>query len=236
MRLQKYLARCGLGSRRKMEEEIAEGKVTVNGETITAMGWQVDPQKDQVKYLGRLVQPEEELVYVLLYKPLETVTTVHDEKNRRTVVDLIAIPQRIYPVGRLDYWTSGLLILTNDGDFAYALTHPKHEIPKTYHAIVEGNVRDSQLEPIRNGMIVDEIQYAPAKAKVVRRHGENTLLEIVLVEGRNRQVRKMCEGIGHRVLELERVSMGPLTLGDLKPGKWRRLNVQEVNMLKEMAK
>lgn len=235
MRLQKYLALCGLGSRRKMEEEISKGRVKVNGSVVTAMGTQVDPQKDRVEYKGRLVQPEEEKAYILLHKPVGTVTTVKDEKNRKTVVDLIQTNHRLYPVGRLDYMTSGLLILTNDGDFTYAMTHPKHEIPKTYHALVKGRVKDSQLEPMRVGMKAEGERYAPAKAFVKGWEGENTRLEITIKEGKNRQVRKMCQAIGHPILRLARVSIGPLVLGNLKVGQWRELTQSEVNTLKELA-
>lgn len=235
MRLQKYLALCGLGSRRKMEEEIAKGAVKVNGAVVTAMGYKVDPEQDQVEYKGRRVRLESEKIYVLLHKPIGTVTTAKDEKNRKTVLDLIDVSQRVYPVGRLDYMTSGLLILTNDGDFTYAMTHPKHEMPKTYHALVKGRVKDFQLEPMRSGMQVNDEKYAPAKAAIKKVEGDYTLLEITISEGRNRQVRKMCEGIGHSVEKLSRVSMGPLTLGNMKPGEWRLLSASEVKTLKELA-
>ena len=235
LRLQKYLALCGIGSRRAMEKEITKGHVRVNGRVVVDMGILVDPSKDQVEYKGQRVQPEEEKVYILLYKPAGTVTTVQDEKQRKTVLDLISIPQRVYPVGRLDYETSGLLILTNDGAFAYQMTHPKHEIPKTYRARVRGRLRQEDLEPILRGMTVKGVSYRPARATLVESGKNSSVLRITIGEGKNRQVRNMCIGIGHPVQELERISIGSLTLEGLHPGQWRTLKPEEVKMLKEMG-
>lgn len=235
LRLQKYLAMCGLGSRRKMEEEIANGFVKVNGCVVTTMGSQVDPDKDLVEYKGKPVKPEEEKIYILMNKPVGTVTTVRDEKQRKTVLDLIQVPQRVYPVGRLDYTTSGLLILTNDGDFAYRMTHPKHEMTKTYLAKVQGNLQREDWAPMLRGMTVKGVSYRPAQVERLESEKHSTLLKITIGEGKNRQVRNMCEGIGHPVLELTRISLGFLTLGDLKPGQWRFLNSEEVTKLKEMS-
>lgn len=235
MRLQKYLALCGLGSRRKMEEDIASGHVKVNGQVVVAMGTQVEPGTDRVEYKGRVVLPEEEKVYILMHKPEGTVTTVQDEKQRKTVLDLISLPQRVYPVGRLDYNTSGLLILTNDGDFAYQMTHPKHEIFKTYLARVEGVLHPKDWAPMERGMTVKGVAYRPAQVDLVETNKQSTLLKITIGEGKNRQVRNMCEGIGHPVLELRRISIGSVTLGNLNPGQWRKMSPDEVTLLKEMG-
>jgi pseudouridine synthase len=218
-----------------MEEDIAAGNVKVNGLVVTAMGFIVDPEIDLVEYEGKPVKLEEALRYILLNKPVGTVTTVKDEKNRKTVLELISVRERIYPVGRLDLMTSGLLILTNDGAFAYAMTHPKHQIPKTYLALVKGKVHPDDLMPMERGMTVGDVTYAPAKASVMKVESSTTLLEITISEGRNRQVRIMCEAVGHPVVHLERTTLGPLTLGGLKPGQWRHLTPEEVQTLKEWA-
>ncbi|MDA3732494.1 pseudouridine synthase [Niameybacter massiliensis] len=235
MRLQKYLAQCGVGSRRKCEQYIAEGKVKVNGQVVTEQGVQVE-EGDEVLFENQPVQEEEQLVYYLLNKPTGYITSVADEKDRPTVLDLVKnIPYRIFPVGRLDYNTTGLLILTNDGELTYALTHPKHHVDKTYVVKVKGDIRPSTLQKLQQGVVIDGYLTAPAKTKVIRQNGATTTFSLTIHEGRNRQVRKMCAAVGYDVLRLTRVSMGSLELGDLESGSYRPLTRQEVNYLKGLG-
>ncbi|MHC1747379.1 MAG: pseudouridine synthase [Cellulosilyticaceae bacterium] len=233
MRLQKYLATAGVASRRKAEEYILEGKVTVNGEVITTLGTIVS-EDDCITYNGKLVKLEEEHVYYILNKPVGYVTTASDEKDRATVIDLMkGVEKRVFPVGRLDYTTSGLLIMTNDGDLTYTLTHPKHQVNKTYEAKVKGFVKPDTIEQLKNGVMIDGRKTARAGVKVLSTNTNTTLLSITIHEGRNRQVRKMCSVVGHEVLTLQRVSVGKLTLTGLKVGEYRKLTPEEVNYLKQ---
>ena len=201
LRLQKYLANCGIASRRKCEEYIIQGKVQVNGKTITELGTKVDPEKDVIKFEGREVRENKKLVYILLNKPIGYVTTVDDQFNRDTVLDLVKVKERIVPVGRLDMYTSGALILTNDGDFVYKVTHPKHEIDKTYTVTLKGIVQNSEVEQLRNGVQIEDYVTKPAKVKILKTDPEKDIsrLEITIHEGKNRQVRKMCEAVGRKV-------------------------------------
>ncbi|RQD67190.1 MAG: rRNA pseudouridine synthase [Tindallia sp. MSAO_Bac2] len=237
MRLQKYLAQCGIASRRKCELYIHNGEVAVNGKIITEMGYIVDPYKDHITFRGNDVKNPENNVYLLLNKPKETVTTSKDQFNRKSVIDLVDVPQRVYPVGRLDYHTTGLLILTNDGELAQRLTHPSHSIEKIYQALVKGEVSQDTLQKLRLGIEIDGRKTRKATARIVRSYtGKNrTLLEIGIKEGRNRQVRKMCEAVDHPVIYLKRISVGSLTIGNLKPGEYRNLKPEEVNRLKKEA-
>lgn len=231
------MARAGVASRRRNEELIAEGKVRVNGKPVTTPGLKIDPLRDRVEVDGRLLRKPEKKVYLLLYKPVGYVSTVSDPRGRRKVTDLLrGIKQRVYPVGRLDYDTEGLLILTNDGALTYALTHPRHEVPKTYLALVQGVPSRQQIESLQKGVELEDGYTAPAVVRVVGSRKNNALLEITIREGRNRQVRRMCEHIGHPVLSLKRVRVGPLQLGDLQPGQFRHLTVKEVHRLKKAAK
>ena len=222
MRLQKYLAACGVGSRRKCEEYIQQGRVSVNGETVTVLGTKIKGG-DIVCLDNKEVKSEERLVYYLLNKPVGYVTTVKDEKNRPTVLDLFqGIDERIFPIGRLDYNTSGLLLLTNDGELTYALTHPKHEVDKIYRVKIKGQIEEKTLDRLRKGVIISGRKTAPAIVQVITAGPQNTVLSMTIHEGRNRQIRKMCEAVGHSVMKLTRVAIGEMTLEDLQVGKYRK--------------
>ncbi|UZQ86339.1 rRNA pseudouridine synthase [Thermoclostridium stercorarium] len=233
IRLQKYLAQCGVASRRRAEELIRQGKVRVNGQVVTEMGVKVSPD-DHVEVDGRPVKPEKKKVYILMHKPRGYVTTVRDPEGRKTVMDLLeGVRERVYPVGRLDYDTSGLLLLTNDGDFANLLMHPRNEILKVYVVTVKGRPSEEALEKLRTGIRIDGYVTAPAFVRVLDEYENKTKLEITIHEGKNRQIRKMCEKIGHPVVRLKRIAYGTLELGDLKPGEWRYLTDREVKQLTE---
>lgn len=231
MRLQKYLARCGVASRRHAEELIRQGRVKVNGVTVTEMGTIISPG-DLVELDGKPVVPEEKPVYIMLNKPAGYVTTVSDPQGRRTVMDLVrGVKERVYPVGRLDYDTEGLLILTNDGDFAYRSTHPSHQVNKTYIAEVEGTPSHEAIKKLRNGVMLDGRLTAPAKVEVLKQNKRSAVLRITIHEGRNRQVRRMCEAVGHPVRSLRRIAIGGLKLGNLAPGQWRYLTASDLKKI-----
>ena len=232
-RLQKYLANCGVASRRKCEELILQGKVTVNGEVVKELGRKITPNIDEVKFEGKLVQNNKNVIYILLNKPIGYVTTAKDQFNRETVLDLIKVQERIVPVGRLDMYTSGALILTNDGDFVYKVTHPKHEITKTYTVTLKGKIEEGAVEKLRQGVEIEDYTTRPAKVRILKIDEEKNLsrLEITIHEGRNRQVRKMCEAVGSRVLALHRSKIGDIGVKDLKIGNWRYLKDYEVKRL-----
>lgn len=234
IRLQKYLAECGIASRRKCEEYIAQGKIKVNGEITTELGTKVNPQKDIIEYNGKKVKREEKHVYILLNKPIGYVTTADDQFGRDTVLDLVKVKERIVPVGRLDMYTSGALILTNDGDFVYKVTHPKNEVTKTYTVTLKGQVSNEEIEQLRNGIELDDgFKTSPAKVRRIMEDKENnkTRLEIVIHEGKNREVRRMCEAINKKVLALHRSKIGTINLDGLTIGKWRYLKEEEVQKL-----
>ncbi len=232
-RLQKYLANCGIASRRKCEEYIFQGKVQVNGKIVTELGTKINPYKDIVKFDGKIVKQTKKLVYILLNKPIGYVTTAEDQFGRDTVLDLVKVSERIVPVGRLDMYTSGALILTNDGDFVYKVTHPKHEIEKTYTVTVKGIVENSEVEQLKNGVKIDDYITKPAKVKILKTDTEKDIsrLEITIHEGKNRQVRKMCEAIDRKVLALHRSKIGKIGVKNLELGKWRFLQTNEVQEL-----
>ena len=233
MRLQKYLAECGVASRRKAEEFIAQGKVSVNGKIVTELGTKVTPNIDKVVYNGKEIKIEEELIYILLNKPIGYVTTVKDQFKRDSVLDLVKINKRLVPVGRLDMYTSGALILTNDGDFVYKVTHPKHEIEKTYTVTIKGIVKQEEVERLRKGVKIEDYVTKPAKVKILKTEDEKNIsrLEIIIHEGKNRQVRKMCESIGHKVLALHRSKIAGIGVKDIPLGKWRYLSLEEVKRI-----
>lgn len=237
-RLQKFLAEAGVASRRRAEELIAQGKVKVNGRVVTEMGLKIDPEKDEVSYLDRKISKKDtKLVYLMLHKPVGYVTTAKEQFGRPAVVDLIkGVNARIFPVGRLDYDTSGLLLLTNDGDLTYKLTHPKHDVEKTYIAKLYGVPDEGALQKFRRGVVIDGRKTKPAKIQILEREkdGRFCTVEIVIHEGRNRQVRKMCESIKHPVAQLQRVATGELKLGDLPKGKYRHLTEKEIRYLKRL--
>ena len=197
IRLQKYLATCGIGSRRTCEQYILEGKVQVNGKTVTELGTKVDPMRDVINFEGKKVENKEKKVYILLNKPIGYVTTVKDQFARDSVLDLVKVKERLVPVGRLDMYTSGALILTNDGDFVYKVTHPKHEIEKTYTVTIKGIVKSEEVEKLKKGVLIDDYKTKPAKVKILKTDEEKnqSRLEIIIHEGKNRQVRKMCEAV-----------------------------------------
>lgn len=236
VRLQKYLASCGVASRRGSEEIIRQGRVKLNGETVTEMGIQIDEDNDVVLFDDSIVRPENKKIYIMLNKPVGFVTTVNDDKGRDTVMELVSdIPARIYPVGRLDYDTEGLLLMTNDGDLTYKITHPKNNVEKTYIAEVTGNITMDTLLKLRRGVVIDGVKTSPAKVEVIGATQLGTKLEITIHEGRNRQVRKMFESVGCIVKRLKRTREAGLILGHVPLGRWRKLTESEVNMLKKIG-
>ena len=232
-RLQKYLANCGVASRRKCEEYIKQGKIKVNGEIVTELGTKINPEKDIIEFENKKIKQNLKNIYILLNKPIGYVTTADDQFGRDTVLDLVKVRERIVPVGRLDMYTSGALILTNDGDFVYKVTHPKHEIEKTYTVTVKGIVQNSEVEQLRQGVKIEEYITKPAKVKILKTDTEKDIsrLEITIHEGKNRQVRKMCEAVGRKVLALHRSKIGNIGVKDIELGKWRYLNSKEVEQL-----
>lgn len=230
VRLQKYMAECGVASRRKSEELIEMGKVKVNGH-IAHIGDKINPKKDIVTVKGKKINKEEKLYYLMLNKPRGYVTTVSDELGRKTVMDLIDIKARVYPVGRLDKDSEGLLLLTNDGSFANALTHPKHNYAKVYRVTVRPSVNDEILDRLRNGIEIDGRKTAPCDVSIITQEEGRVVLEFILREGRNRQIRKMCEAVELQVARLKRISIGPVKLGMLQTGKYRQLTDNEVRKL-----
>lgn len=234
-RLQKFLARAGVASRRAAEELIRRGEVLVNGSTAE-LGAKVNPVVDVITWRGRVVRLEEEKRYLMLNKPTGVVSTAKDPQGRPTVLDLLPDHrERLYPVGRLDLDTAGLLLLTNDGDFSYALTHPKFKVMKRYWAWLKGIVHEGDLERLRAGVMLDDGITAPAAASILDQSAGQTKLELIIHEGRKRQVRRMCAAVGYSVLKLTRVQLGDLWLGDLALGKTRALTAAEVANLQVIA-
>ena len=233
-RLQKYLAQAGVASRRKCEEYIEQGRVKVNGKTITELGTKVNPETDKVEFDNKLISKQnEEYTYILLSKPIDYVTTVKDQFNRNTVLDLVKVNKRLVPVGRLDMFTSGALILTDDGDFVYKITHPKHEITKTYTVTLKGIVTKEDVKKLENGVDIGDFTTSKARVKILKTDEETnkSRLEITIHEGKNRQIRRMCEAIDKKVLALHRSKIGNIGVKDLKIGTWRYLKKSEVDEL-----
>lgn len=233
IRLQKFLANSGVASRRKCEELILEGKISVNGKVVQELGIKVSPTVDKVTYCGKQVTNAEKMVYILLNKPIGYVTTAKDQFNRDAVLDLVKVKERVVPVGRLDMYTSGALILTNDGDFVYKVTHPKHEITKTYTVTVHGIITNEAVGKLRQGVEIEDYVTRPAKVKILKTDEEKNIsrLEITIHEGKNRQVRKMCEAVGSKVIALHRSKIGDIAVKDVKIGTWRYLKDYEVKKL-----
>ena len=235
VRLQKFLADNGIASRRKCEEYILQGEVKVNNEVITTLGTKINPEKDKVFYNGKEINPKgNRYIYILLNKPIGYVTTVKDQFNREKVTDLIkGVNERIVPVGRLDMYTSGALILTNDGKFVYHITHPKHEITKTYTVTVKGIVTKKEIDALEAGIRIENYITKPAKAKILKIDKDKNIsrLEITIHEGKNREVRKMCEAIDKKVMSLHRSKIGNISVKDMKIGTWRYLKMEEINKL-----
>ena len=238
-RLQKIIAAAGIASRRKAEQLITSGRVQVNGQMVTELGTKADPEHDHIRVDGKLLRAPERYSYIVLNKPKGYVTTVSDPENRPTVMDLVrSVKGRVYPVGRLDWASEGLLLLTNDGDLANGLMKASSNVPKTYVVKVAGVPEQTKLEKLRRGVSIAEkggrrVRTAPAKIKLIR-EGDNPWLEVTIVEGRNRQIRKMFEEVGHHVEKIRRVQYGPLSL-DVPPGEFRNLTLREVAQLKSAA-
>ncbi len=231
MRLQKYIASAGITSRRKAEQWIADGRVIVNGEIVTEMGIQVTPGEDHVVVDGRVVTLQKEYVYYLLYKPIHVITSVSDPHGRRVVTDYLPKEPRVYPVGRLDFMTSGLILLTNDGDFTNYMIHPRHEVNKTYQVLVKGRPSPAALDRLRDGIELEGRKTKVALVENIVPKGNDLQFQMTIQEGRNRQVRRMCDVIEHPVIELKRIQMGSLQLGELKPGEYRILTKNEIDAL-----
>ena len=232
MRLQKFLSMSGVASRRKSEEIIKSGLIKVNDKIIYELGTKINPEHDIIFYKNKKITAEN-YVYVMLNKPVGYVTTVHDELNRKTVLDLIDVPQKIFPIGRLDLNTSGLLLLTNDGNLTYKLTHPKHNINKIYLAKLTGELKSHEIKKFCNGLMIENKKTAPAEIKIIRQEKNFCLAKIKIHEGRKRQIRKMCEKINHKVISLKRIAIGNLKL-DIKSGSYRFLSQKEINYLKSI--
>lgn len=236
VRLQKYMAEAGVASRRKSEELIMNGKVKVNGH-VAHVGDKINPNKDLVTVRGKRISIEEKKYYIALNKPRGYITTVSDDFDRKTVMDLVStINARIYPVGRLDRNSEGLLFLTNDGEFANIVEHPGHNFSKVYHVTVKPNPTDEVLLKLQNGVEIDGKKTMPCKINTLKNIGEKTVLEFTLKEGRNRQIRKMCEAVDLQVVRLKRVSIGPINVDDIQLGKWRMLTEKEVDKILKSAK
>lgn len=233
VRLQKFLANQGVCSRRKAEEYIQQGLVKVNGETVTELGTKINPEKDQVIFKGNKVGKVDKKVYILLNKPIGYVTTTTDQFGRDTVIDLVKVKEKVLPVGRLDMYTSGALILTNDGEFIYKVTHPKYEIEKTYNVTVKGIITKDEVERLEEGVAIEDYTSGKAKVKILKTDVEKDIsrIEITIHEGKNREVRKMCNAIGRKVLALHRSKIEDIDVKNLKLGEWRYLTSKEVARL-----
>ncbi|MGL5616562.1 MAG: pseudouridine synthase [Sarcina sp.] len=232
-RLQKYMAHCGVASRRKCEEIILSGNVTVNDINISELGTKVS-EEDIVKVYGKVIKPEENKVYIMLNKPTGYITSNSDEKDRKTILDLINVNERIYPIGRLDYDSSGLLILTNDGEIYNKVIHPKKEIEKKYIATVKGTFTEEELEKFKTGVDIGGYITAKSKIRVLNTSTSNSKVEIIIHEGKNRQIRKMCSAFNHEVIDLKRVAIGKIYLNDLQSGQWRYLDEKEISYLNSL--
>lgn len=237
VRLQKVIAASGLASRRKAEQLIAEGRVTVNGQVVREQGVRVDPAKDHVKVDGRHLRAVEPYVYIMLNKPKGVVSSLHDPEGRPTIKVLLrGVRLRVFPVGRLDFDTEGLLLLTNNGEMAQALLHPRHHVAKVYLVKVKGVLSDEEIEQLERGVKLDDGMTAPATIKKIRKAEENSWVEMTIYEGRKHQVKRMFEAVGHPVLKLKRIKFGPLTLLNVEPGEFRYLTDREANNLRNTVK
>lgn len=234
MRINKYLASANLGSRRKVEEFVRNGEVKVNGKVVCDLAFDVK-EKDVVEFRGERVSAAGEFMYVMLHKPKGVITSTSDDRGRKTVIDLMPEEYKsLKPIGRLDYDSEGLLLLTNDGELAFNLTHPSHEVGKTYVAKIEGEIKEGQLAVLRAGVVVEGVRLAKCKVRQLECVNRITKLEITIFEGKNRQIRKMFEAVGFKVIFLKRTHIGELALGGLGRGKCRPLSVQEINYLKAL--
>ena len=235
-RLQKVLASAGVASRRKAEELILQGRVTVNRKVVTELGTKVDPARDEVRVDGERIQIESRRVYIMLNKPRGVLSTMEDERGRSALGDLVSLPARLYPVGRLDATSEGLILLTDDGALAYLLTHPRHMHDKEYLVLVNGHPSAKTLEAWQRGVLIDDKLTAPARIAVLDSQRDSTLLRIQMHEGRKRQIRRVASLLGHPVRELKRVRLGPLQLGSLESGQWRYLTEKEIGDLESIKR
>jgi len=234
MRLNKYIAQSGVASRRKADQLTINGAVRINGKVMKEPGYDVQPE-DTVEINGQVLHPATKKIYIVLNKPKGYITTVSDEQDRPTVMDLVTdITERVFPVGRLDYNTTGLLILTNDGELSQKLTHPQHQVTKTYHARVSGVLSNERMNKLRSGVDIGGFVTSKARVEILKQAEKSTIVEVEISEGKNRQVRKMFTAVGCKVQELERVSMGEIRLGRLLQGHYRKLTAQEVAYLKQL--
>nr|WP_276715926.1 pseudouridine synthase [Kyrpidia tusciae] len=235
-RLQKVIAGAGLTSRRKAEQWIAQGRVRVNGRVVVEQGFKVDPEVDRIEVDGRFVAIPDRTVCFLFYKPIGVVTTLHDPQGRPAVADYVRdLPKRVFPVGRLDINSSGLLLLTNDGELAHRLMHPRFGVEKTYRVAVRGYLDNPGIRRLETGIVLDGVRTAPARVRLWDRGRERSEFDITLHEGRNRQVRRMCKAVGHPVLELTRIQYGNLTIDGLAPGEIRPLTEEEERILRQLV-
>lgn len=234
MRINKYIANAGIASRRKADELIKAGKVKVNGKVMSQPGYDV-ADSDEVLVEGRSVQSAENKVYYAMNKPLGVITSVNDDRGRMTVVDIMSdVEERVFPVGRLDYNTSGLLLLTNDGNFANRIMHPGRRVDKTYRVRVAGNISKMKISVLRAGVRLGKFKTAPARVDVITWNRHSMILEVTIHEGKNRQIRRMFEAVGYPVQELERISIGNMKLGHLKPGQYRKLSRRELEYFRNL--
>ncbi len=235
IRLQKFMADCGVASRRKSEELIAAGRVKVNG-MVASVGDKVDPKRDTISVNGRKLTRDKNYIYIMLHKPRGYVTTMSDEMDRKCVAELVAdVGKRIYPIGRLDRDSEGLLLFTNDGEFANAMTHPSRHIAKTYRVSVKPAITEDQITILTSSMMMDGKRTLPADVRIINKEDDKTSLEIILYEGKNRQIRRLCEAAGLETARLKRLSIGQLSLGHLKVGEYRHLTHEEVSLLKRQS-
>ena len=232
VKLQKYVAECGLMSRRAAEKEIEAGNFSVNG-MIATLGMRIDPNNDAVTYKGKsVVPPKARKVYIMLYKPKGIVTTMNDEKGRKSVADIVDVGVRVYPVGRLDLNSEGLLLMTNDGELTNKITHPSGEIQKVYHVTLKGKIENEHLDRLRSVRELDGEKIAPVGVELITRNENQSVVKFTLSEGKNREIRRICEVVGVDITKLKRVSLGPIRLGELKSGEYRELNSSELRALK----
>lgn len=233
-RLQKYMAECGVASRRKCEEIILSGRVKVNGNIIRELGYKIDSEKDSVAVDDNIIEIDEEKIYIALNKPIGYLSTVKDDRGRKTILDLVRVKQRIYPIGRLDYDTSGLILLTNDGDVYNRVIHPRQIVKKTYIAKIQGIPTEAEVNKFKSGVDIGGYITAPAEFKIVQKYEKVSEVEIKIHEGKNRQIRRMCDAINHPVIKLKRVAIGRIKLEDLKAGEFRYLTKKEIEYLKSL--
>lgn len=234
MRINKFIAESGVASRREADRMVTEGRVKINGKPVTQPGTDVDVYNDAVYVDGVRIDPVRRDIYIMLNKPKGCITSVKDDKGRKTVMDYVDCGKRIFPVGRLDYDSEGLVLMTNDGDLAYNLTASKNDVPKTYIAKAEGEVKDEHLKKLRSGILLDGVMTKPAKARLLAFENGISRVEITITEGRNRQVRRMFESLGFNVIFLKRVEIAGIRLGGLARGAWRYLSPKEIKKLKEL--